>query len=205
MFYLNGGVPDQARALIDFAMKGCPSILILHSAGPLLSEVAKSAAVHARSLGCTVSFIQTAAENIRDVLKNVQPAFVLMLASGTVSAEWMSLIGDISPASTVLIPGLFVDRVLLDRMTPAMAAKSHFAFYPAADQEAVASAVILIEAMKRAGESLSRETLIRELEGMYEFRTGFGPAITYGPNRRFGSSHDQIVIRDGRTLIVPLK
>jgi hypothetical protein len=52
---------------------------------------------------------------------------------------------------------------------------------------AFCAAKILVEALKLAGKDVSREKLIRALEGFYEFETGLTPRITYGPNRRIGA------------------
>jgi len=52
---------------------------------------------------------------------------------------------------------------------------------------AFAAAKILVEGLKRAGRDVSREKLIRTLEGLYEFNTDVTPPITYGPNRRIGA------------------
>ena len=61
---------------------------------------------------------------------------------------------------------------------------------------AYAAARILVEALKRAGKDLSREKLIQVLEGLYEYRTGLTPAITYGPNRRIGAMGAYVVTID---------
>jgi hypothetical protein len=50
--------------------------------------------------------------------------------------------------------------------------------------------------LKRAGKDVSREKLIQVLEGLYEFRTGLTPAITYGPNRRIGAMGAYVVTID---------
>jgi ABC-type branched-subunit amino acid transport system substrate-binding protein len=55
---------------------------------------------------------------------------------------------------------------------------------------------ILVEALRRAGRNLSREELIRALEGFYEYSTGLTPAITYGPNRRIGAMGAHVVTVD---------
>lgn len=68
--------------------------------------------------------------------------------------------------------------------------------YLAAQISAYAAANILVEAMKRAGKDLSREKLIQELEGFYEYPTGLTPTITYGPNRRIGARGAYIVTID---------
>lgn len=51
----------------------------------------------------------------------------------------------------------------------------------------LASAKLLVEGLKLAGREISREKLVQALEGLYEFRTGLTPAITYSPNRRIGA------------------
>ena len=61
---------------------------------------------------------------------------------------------------------------------------------------ALSSARLLVEALKRAGRDVSREKLIDVLEGMYAFKTGLTPAVTYGPNRRIGSEGAYVVSVD---------
>ncbi len=58
------------------------------------------------------------------------------------------------------------------------------------------AAKILVEALKRAGKDLSRERLVRVLEGLYEYSTGLMPEITYGPNRRIGAMGTYVVTID---------
>lgn len=72
--------------------------------------------------------------------------------------------------------------------------------YKANQMTALASAKILVEALKRAGRELSRQKLIEALEGLYEFKTGLTPPITYNANRRIGSLGAYIVSidREGR-------
>ena len=61
---------------------------------------------------------------------------------------------------------------------------------------ALAAARILVEAMRRAGHSLSRERLIAEIEGMNGYPTGLTPPISYGLNRRIGARGSHIVRLD---------
>src|SRR6185295_8572118 len=69
----------------------------------------------------------------------------------------------------------------------------------AAQISAYSAAKILVEALKRAGKDVSREKLIQVLEGLYEYRTGLTPAITYGPNRRIGAMGAYVVTLDLKT------
>ncbi|HEX5706258.1 MAG TPA: ABC transporter substrate-binding protein [Pyrinomonadaceae bacterium] len=61
---------------------------------------------------------------------------------------------------------------------------------------AFAAAKIFVEALKRAGRDLSRETLVTALEGLYEYDTGVTPRITFGPNRRVGAAGAYVVTFD---------
>jgi ABC-type branched-subunit amino acid transport system substrate-binding protein len=70
------------------------------------------------------------------------------------------------------------------------------ATHVAAQLSAYSAAKILVEALKRAGKDLSREKLIRALEGFYEYPTGLTPAITYGPNRRIGAMGAYVITVD---------
>jgi hypothetical protein len=49
------------------------------------------------------------------------------------------------------------------------------------------------------GKDLSREKLIQVLEGLYEYRTGLIPAISYGPNRRVGAMGAYVITVDLKT------
>ncbi len=66
----------------------------------------------------------------------------------------------------------------------------------AAQVTALSSARVLVEALKRAGKDVSRETLIQALEGFYDYATGLTPAISYGPNRRVGAMGAYVVTVD---------
>lgn len=51
---------------------------------------------------------------------------------------------------------------------------------------ALATAVLLQEVLLACGRDLNRETMIRQLEKIFRFETGFAPAVSYNPNRRIG-------------------
>ncbi|HEY6141729.1 MAG TPA: ABC transporter substrate-binding protein, partial [Thermoanaerobaculia bacterium] len=53
---------------------------------------------------------------------------------------------------------------------------------------ALASAKILIEALRRAGHDVTREAVIETIESLYRFRTGLTPPLSFGPNRHAGTS-----------------
>jgi len=65
-----------------------------------------------------------------------------------------------------------------------------------AQLSAYCAAKILVEGLKLTGKELSRERLIRTLEGLYNFDTGLSPRVSYGPNRRIGALGAYIVTID---------
>jgi ABC-type branched-subunit amino acid transport system substrate-binding protein len=56
-----------------------------------------------------------------------------------------------------------------------------------AQLSALASAAVLVEALKRAGRDLSRESVVEELERLIEFATDFSPPLAYSSRRRIGA------------------
>lgn len=76
--------------------------------------------------------------------------------------------------------------------------KYRFALRHTASQlAAFAAAKVFVEALKRAGQDLTREKLIAALESLYDFETGVTPRLTFGPNRRIGAMGSYIVTIDG--------
>jgi ABC-type branched-subunit amino acid transport system substrate-binding protein len=57
---------------------------------------------------------------------------------------------------------------------------------PALQVSALASAMVLVEGLSRAGRDVSRRKLIAALEGMQNFETGLTPPVRYGAGRRIG-------------------
>ncbi len=57
---------------------------------------------------------------------------------------------------------------------------------PAVETLAYSAACLSVEALRRTGRQLSRERLRQALERIGEFRTGLGPALSYGPGQRKG-------------------
>ncbi len=55
---------------------------------------------------------------------------------------------------------------------------------------------VLLEALNETGRELRREHLIRKLEGFWDFETGLGPPLSFGPNRRVGAYGAYVVSFD---------
>jgi ABC-type branched-subunit amino acid transport system substrate-binding protein len=66
----------------------------------------------------------------------------------------------------------------------------------AAQFESLAAMKALVQALQLAGAGLSRERLIEQLETLREYRTGFAPPLTFGPNRRMGANGAYVVTMD---------
>jgi ABC-type branched-subunit amino acid transport system substrate-binding protein len=66
----------------------------------------------------------------------------------------------------------------------------------ASQMQALAAAKTLVEGLKRVGRDASRQKLVDALEGMYQFKTGLTPPLTYNPNRRIGASGAYVAIID---------
>jgi ABC-type branched-subunit amino acid transport system substrate-binding protein len=62
--------------------------------------------------------------------------------------------------------------------------------------ESLAAMEALVEGLRRAGAGLSRERLIEQLETLREYRTGFAPPLSFGPNRRVGANGGFVVTTD---------
>ncbi|HEX8720336.1 MAG TPA: ABC transporter substrate-binding protein [Pyrinomonadaceae bacterium] len=87
----------------------------------------------------------------------------------------------------------------------ALAAKYKFEVRHAAAQlSALAAAKLFAEGLKRGGREVSRERLVRALEGLYDYDTGLTPRITFGPNRRVGAAGAYVIRIDaGKREFVP--
>jgi ABC-type branched-subunit amino acid transport system substrate-binding protein/cytochrome c553 len=68
--------------------------------------------------------------------------------------------------------------------------------YSVAQLAAYSAAKILVEGLERAGRDINRERLVDTLENLRGFRTGLGPPVSYGPERRIGALGAHIVRAD---------
>jgi len=60
----------------------------------------------------------------------------------------------------------------------------------------LAAAEVLREGLEQAGREVSREKLIAALEGLYDYRTGIVPPLTFNPNRHIGALGAYVVTLD---------
>lgn len=159
----------DAAALVR-SLKGADIVFFLGSNGEDLSFIKEAAAAN-----WTPTVLLLGAFAGREIQNNVPVDFKdkLFLAYPTIPA-------DITPAG--------------EELFRALAGKYKFTVRHAAAQlSALAAAMILVDALQRAGKDLSREKLITALEGLYDFETGVTPRLTFGPNRRIGAAGAYIV------------
>ena len=61
---------------------------------------------------------------------------------------------------------------------------------------ALAAAKLLVEGLRSAGRTLSRQGLVEGIEALYRYDTGLTPPLTYGPNRRIGARGAHVMAVD---------
>lgn len=126
-------------------------------------------------------------------------------------AEWaprVFVLGPLLDESILAAPGRFQGRIFAayPQLQPEMGAVDEFDYFLSSHNlasdhrlvqiSAYCAAKILVEALARAGKSVTREKLIQTLEQMRDFRTGLLPGITFGANRHVGSFKAEIVCVD---------
>jgi len=57
----------------------------------------------------------------------------------------------------------------------------------------VAAARLLVEGLRRAGRDVSRARLVEAIETIQRFDVGYGPPLSYGPQRHVGVTGAQIM------------
>ena len=222
VFFLDGGLPAQAKALADFGAKHCRSDQspVILSTDDRLSQAAVKIAQAEWPTAKHMSLESEAdAAMLTSELKTGGTGVVLALLP---SAELQAILRAAKRngwSPTFLVPSAFTtDSVMHDLMSETAPVYEASAFLPtdvtaegraeyqrlaAAEKlpakgfgsqfTAICEARILIEAIKRAGRDLSRERLLESLEGLYDFDVGYRQAISFGPNRRIGISQMHIV------------
>jgi len=137
-------------------------------------------------------------------LKRSQPAaqiVVLSLAEATPLARALGAGGAGVALSLVVPPLERVSLPVVGEYRAAMEAETGRKAYSAASLEAFIGAKVFVEAVRRAGPSLTREALMQGLESMTAYDAG-GYVLSFGRGDRHGSSHAELIAigRDGNLL-----
>jgi ABC-type branched-subunit amino acid transport system substrate-binding protein/mono/diheme cytochrome c family protein len=217
VFYLNGGVEAEARALAGFAatLPGVPSVA---DDGTAVWHAAAVAAV------ATLS----AAGKSPEPLRPDDPALfagngpVLWFADSAPNYDRLRARAAIQP--TLLLPGALAADVLSHEAPaqtwlaftagPPDIAADAVAEYrelatrydlPRDDQrkqrQALAAAKIIVEALRRAGREVTRDRLVDAMESLQDFHTGLIPPVSYSAARRIGTDGIWIVPLGGGSPI----
>jgi len=171
------------------------------------------------------------AANVASALQKDGSQVVCFLGSGKELKSLMEETQASSPAPTFMVAGALTGSDVFD--APAGSPSRIFAAYPMLPSDrtsegleqlralvrrkrlslhhlplqvaAYGAARILVEALRRSGRDTSREKLLAELEGLYEFDTGLLPPVTFGPNLRVGAPGAYVVAVDrARRRFVPV-
>jgi ABC-type branched-subunit amino acid transport system substrate-binding protein len=126
---------------------------------------------------------------------------VLSLAEATPLARALGPSGAGVALSLVVPPLERVSLPVVGEYRAAMQAETGRKAYTAASLEAFIGAKVFVEAVRRAGPSLTREALMQALESMTAYDTG-GYLLRFGRGDRHGSSHTELIAigRDGNLL-----
>ncbi len=205
MFYCNGGVEAEARALAGFAatFPGSPSIVDdgtppWHAAAVAAEATLLAAGNRPRLLS---RYDLAAAASPGPILwfANRAPdpselgGPVALLVPGALAAE---VLWNGAPAQTWVAFATGQPVVAQDAAAPRGALAIHDVLTTEdrqSQRQELAAAKILVEALRRAGRDVTRERLIDSLETLQDFRTGLIPPVSYSATRRIGSDGAWIV------------
>jgi ABC-type branched-subunit amino acid transport system substrate-binding protein len=242
VFYLQPGVMEQARALINFAAsrQGLTKMRAAVVAYESELTLAASAACEEKAKKIGWANIDRYVYRVGDF--NASQLVRKLGSSGTGVVFFFGHSGDeaafIKEATAakwtphIFLLGALVGRDLLSASSQEFTDKLFLAFptvpgditlsgmselralhekykiaprHIASQLAAFAAAKVFIEALKRAGQGVTREKLIAALENLYEFETGVAPRLTFGPNQRVGATGAYIISIDaGKKQLVPM-
>jgi len=216
VFYIHSGLVEQSAALIRFAAdqhETRPAIALISTDRDKQRRIAERLAARCRALGfarveTVVLDPARAALMLRELRLN-GTEIVLALGGGRPALAVARQIEANGWSPMLLLPGvplgptgLANERVFTalpglppEKPTPEMEAYLHLAeeaglptAHGDAQLTALAALNLLVEGLTRVGHDLSRAALVDAVEDTYYFRTGMGPELSYGPNRRIGAA-----------------
>jgi ABC-type branched-subunit amino acid transport system substrate-binding protein len=199
VFYLDGGVEEEAQALLDFASARFPgldrSTAICFEANDISREAATWLQTRLAESGRRGVMMSEDGKPPRaDVVYWVrQEPQAVVDSSGEGAILLAGSLVD-APIAPISITGarVFVALGASSVEDPTTAPRNLW-------DRATASASIMTEGMKRAGRELSRAALLEALEGFHEIQTNLPAPMSYGPNRRVGASGVRIMTLDRKS------
>lgn len=174
-FFLTAGLEDQAAALRFFAVKELDAVSV--------KDACRAASGEVRILSAP-SCLAGLAGARRALIP--QPVFVSLPPADRRKLPQETYIS--LPA-----PVWRVSPQAQEAFAKARAAVGNRRETVLAEADAYSSAVLLIEALMRAGRDLTREDFVSTLESLSGFEGAMTPPVTFGPNRHTGSRGVEIV------------
>lgn len=203
-FFIFPDLESQAMALIDFAAEragmGQTRIAFVHDESKLATAAADAAARHSESFGWTIVKHESGNADLLLIAGNVDVAAIaaaskareILMAGASISKSLFDVRGK---SMFVAVPTLPSDLSEEGKHEIESFATRHRlgSVHRAAEIAAYATVKVFVEALRRGGRDVTRETLIASLEHLYGFATGVTPPITYGPSRHAGTVGAYIV------------
>jgi ABC-type branched-subunit amino acid transport system substrate-binding protein len=207
VFYLTAGLRGEVDQIADLVRKRGPAGgRAVIARAPQTQAVARDAAAALREAGWKVD------EMPSEALGCEGAARVVWLSPASPDAMLRKCAQSADKSTEYFIPGTLAGRDLLD--LPAVLDGRVFVTMASGDWQAasdpaaaaLASAHLLTLALQRSGRNLTRQALVDTLEGVYKADLG-NTVVSYGPNRRTGSSAAAYVVdlRAHRLVAVPGK
>jgi ABC-type branched-subunit amino acid transport system substrate-binding protein len=226
VFYLDGGLPAQVRALATAAARdgagGERTAAFVHPAGDeALAELATAAGAGAGFAATSVrplapgggaeAAAALADAGVTDLFLLLPDAAAAALASAAAAVGWTPRLytaGSLAGPRLLAARqgsggrlGLAFNSLPVDRLPGAVERfrrTTGLDAAPAATEVAAWTAFdLLLAALEESGRDLSREGLIETLELVRGRTTGLARPVSYGPNRRIGARGAWVVVLDG--------
>jgi cytochrome c553 len=183
---LFAGLADQVRALLHLAAKNLGTghrIAIVGGNGELGSVAAREA----KSLGFPLTTFPPESPGIGQQAQ-ADPDILLILGSLPPIEHFHG---------TILVPASVAHPAFFDRhegslylSLPMLPSDVHSPSVSAA----LASASLLVDALRRTGRDLTRDGLMEAIDATSKLETGYGPPLTFRPDRHVGSTGAWIVV-----------
>jgi ABC-type branched-subunit amino acid transport system substrate-binding protein len=209
VFYLNGGIDAGVHALAGFALSLAGVPVVADDDTPPWHAEADAAIAVLSSAG--------------DVPRRMRPGDAAMLTEDG-PILWLTESALAGSYHVVLVPSALAAHafahyapaeawVAFTEGRPDVTAEAAAEYQALAEQyglphddqreqlQALAAAKILIEALRRVGREVTRESLVDALERLQDFHTGLIPPVSYSATRRIGTDGVWIVpLRGGRPV-----
>lgn len=216
VFYLLPTLYDQARAAVDFIAAreepGRPRLALMRSESPLDRDLAEGLRKQAELQGLEIVAEQGTSPSALTAVLSRKPDYLFFSGDGPGLARLADALNR-SAHSPILVSFLSAAQNGASLLPPQVAAhalfvapafppdNSHagdfFSIWPAGNAPATylglrtaafAAGTVLVQALRSGGDRPNRDLLIHALERFQHFQTGVLPPVTFGPNRRVGTS-----------------